>query len=928
MKNKLLQSKSLLVIVLVLTLLFPTISEAALPTTVFQRNEVEQISSGTTVEHIQRFTTSGWLNIHVVRTDLNNPTQKPVTIFGNEGMSVRKTVNSMVDSNQGVIAAVNGDYFNYKPMPSTLGVMVSDGNMISSPPHMEYALPAFYVDVNNKGHVGYLDRTITVTNNRTGASYPINMVNKISADYTTIALLDSSWGANSPGNKTGVAGIREVVIVGDKVTEVRDNAAGVAIPKDGYVLAVKAEKLADIQVGDSITLKKDIIPTTGEVPFAIGGGSIILKNGEITRTNVHSQGVHPRTGIGVNQEGSSLIMVTVDGRGKSYKGLEQDDFAALMKELGAWNALNLDGGGSTTLAVSPRDGNPSKVLNSPSEGSPRPVVNSVGIRSTDAVGELSYLKVSSNAKGVHAGNSISMKVTGYDVNHHVIPVDSNSVNLEIAGVEGTSAGIVFTPSTSGQATITARVGNASGTMTLPVYGPISALQTIGGITLEPGGRKTITVSGVDARGYSATLPVGTLAITVNGAIGRMEGSDFIAGGEAATGYISVSHGAIVKNIPVTVGTQKNNITGFESLEGFEASAWPQGGQASIKSSTEKHSGENSVLLSYDFTATEGPKAAYVKLPASMGTIEQVSKELIVAVKADGQGGGLKANIVDANGVEHSVVFAPNIKQTRWQTLEAQIPAGIPYPIRVTSLYLSQPDATKTIKGTMLLDTLVYLKSVEQANIPESSIQIDPLRQPTDYNGGTSIAFTLEPWGLVKVKGDQGVINSWGILNANSQVVMLRGFSDAYNKGITKPVVAGNVYGLKQIAGADILTVKTTPEGILGGGKDQWPSLKQSIENSQAGTLVIAMGHSPESFSDPMEGQLVIELLSKKAATGTNVFLITGGSQTMGNMVEGIHRISVAGADSSTADRAAGWGVAEILLREGQTPTYDIKTLSQ
>jgi hypothetical protein len=76
--------------------------------------------------------------------------------------------------------------------------------------------------------------------------------------------------------------------------------------------------------------------------------------------------LHPRSAVGVTRDGSHLLIMTADGRQPGYsEGLTTAETAEWMRRLGAEEALNLDGGGSTTLVIQGRDGKP-ELLNRPS----------------------------------------------------------------------------------------------------------------------------------------------------------------------------------------------------------------------------------------------------------------------------------------------------------------------------------------------------------------------------------------------------------------------------------------------------------------------------------------------------------------------------------------------------------------------------------
>ncbi|MDD5110448.1 MAG: phosphodiester glycosidase family protein, partial [Patescibacteria group bacterium] len=122
---------------------------------------------------------------------------------------------------------------------------------------------------------------------------------------------------------------------------------------------------------------------------AVGGFSRILTNGVKTPcTNIRCTAVHPRTAAGLTQDGAHLILITVDGRQAGVsEGLTINEMGDLLLEFGAYNAVELDGGGSTTLVFS--DPSP-RVVNVPVgmndvPGTLRPNGNNFGIYAAPAV---------------------------------------------------------------------------------------------------------------------------------------------------------------------------------------------------------------------------------------------------------------------------------------------------------------------------------------------------------------------------------------------------------------------------------------------------------------------------------------------------------------------------------------------------------------
>jgi Phosphodiester glycosidase len=118
-------------------------------------------------------------------------------------------------------------------------------------------------------------------------------------------------------------------------------------------------------------------------PFnAVSGETPLLMGGQII-PDLNDEAIQPRTAVGYSKNGRYLYLVVVDGRQPFYsEGMTVRELAGLMLSLGANYAMDLDGGGSSTLVVQGLNGQP-RVLNSPIDnyipGRERPVANHLGI---------------------------------------------------------------------------------------------------------------------------------------------------------------------------------------------------------------------------------------------------------------------------------------------------------------------------------------------------------------------------------------------------------------------------------------------------------------------------------------------------------------------------------------------------------------------
>jgi hypothetical protein len=124
----------------------------------------------------------------------------------------------------------------------------------------------------------------------------------------------------------------------------------------------------------------------GAVYNAISGIPVIVENGHISsqiKPDEYYAGLHPRSAVGLDRERRTLLLFIVDGRQPNYsEGVTLPELAQVAIEYGADKALNLDGGGSSTLVVEDAQGHP-QVLNSPIHanvpGMERPVGNHLGV---------------------------------------------------------------------------------------------------------------------------------------------------------------------------------------------------------------------------------------------------------------------------------------------------------------------------------------------------------------------------------------------------------------------------------------------------------------------------------------------------------------------------------------------------------------------
>lgn len=296
---------------------------------------------------------------------------------GMDEIAGAETTSSMA-ARHGAVAAINGGYFRTTGIArgEPVGVLSIRGRILSEPVRDRAAL--LLRDDRNSLKTAF---------SRVSANAELIFNRRTQIDID---------GFNRPREKdelivytpefhrttlTGPDGI-EITVRGGRIVDLRDGEGSRPVPHDGMILSAsgsKADKLRSIvrpggRVDVRTRLRTD--PDAGFEPdFILGGGPRLIAEGRsVIAADASSYAEafyatrHPRTAIGRRADGR-LVLVTVDGRQPALSvGMSIPELAALMLELGCTEAMNLDGGGSTTMVAGGR------IVNSPSDATgERPV---------------------------------------------------------------------------------------------------------------------------------------------------------------------------------------------------------------------------------------------------------------------------------------------------------------------------------------------------------------------------------------------------------------------------------------------------------------------------------------------------------------------------------------------------------------------------
>ena len=363
---------------------------------------------------------------NVVTVDLNNPYIKINTVAGGGTYTNKATVSQMADRTNAV-ALVNGDFFTMQLQGVPLGASIIDGEMKSSPAVLT-DIWSFGIDENN---TAFIDSTKFVGSVAApnGKSYPIDGLNKTfywyqpSKEYShesKIQMYNSFWSSKSRGDKT--AG--EVLLSEDNVVEqiVYRKNIDMKIPEGKKILQVSggSERFMreNVKVGDKLQINTNIEPNRNW-KMMIGGHALLVENGAIKKytKDVNSiGGVRARTAVGISQDGKTVYIVSAEGRTNRSPGLSLNELSQFMLDLGAYKAMNLDGGGSTAMAVrNLGDLKRTRITNPEKNAGERKVVNGLGVfNTTTNTGIISDVKFESDLNTI-VGEQLNLKLkSGWD----------------------------------------------------------------------------------------------------------------------------------------------------------------------------------------------------------------------------------------------------------------------------------------------------------------------------------------------------------------------------------------------------------------------------------------------------------------------------------------------------------------------------------
>jgi hypothetical protein len=344
----------------------------------------------------REFTTGAGLAADVVEVDLTRPGAR-LALLTPGVLTARAPVATLADR-AGATAAINGDFFDIDGTGAPTGAAVSGGRPLKSAeplgrrqaPQAPGAGPEHVLAVGEDGVVR-VDRLSLAAEAR-GPRGPLRVraLNQLAVPADGIGIVNSDWGDMDRGRTLCGSDTDPAAPCAADRWELRLRAGRVVaagtpgggrLAPDELALVGRdqgAATLRDVRVGESVQVSYALTASSGVATQEAVGATPVLRDGQPV-DGLGSTGRASRSAVGLSADGRHVRLVTVDGNEETDAGPTLAELAAILRDMGSDDAVNLDGGGSSTLVFRAPGAPAASIVNSPSGSAPRAVPNGLGI---------------------------------------------------------------------------------------------------------------------------------------------------------------------------------------------------------------------------------------------------------------------------------------------------------------------------------------------------------------------------------------------------------------------------------------------------------------------------------------------------------------------------------------------------------------------
>ena len=691
----------------------------------------ENIGPGITLRHVKALSAGGWLDEQVLTADLSNPAVSSDLLTA--GPVAQGGPLSAAADKAGAVAGVNGDFFDIDNSQAPLGLEVRGGNVLKSAQAAGW--PAVGVGKDGLGRL--IDATLDSTATVHGVAYPVASINTPNSSLAANSMVafTPNWGTYSRTIGTGGAtDVAEALIQDGKVVSVNPAAAGDgAIPANAFILVgtgTQAAAIRAFQPGDaaalSYALKDDVAK---DMKFALGANVQLVKDGQALPNGDPSNA--PRTAIGFKDGGKTMLLVTADGRQATVPGPTLTQWGQILQGFGADTAMNLDGGGSTTMVARPLGATDVTVRNTPSDGAERNDPDGVGLFVSKGDGQVHDLVVDDatpdDDDGPRVFPGLRTTLTAKAVDDHQTPValQRGDVRWSAGAAATVDNGQLQAPKdAAGTITVRATTDTAQQDTKVRVLHPLQQIELSSGRLSFTGAgadlAQNLTVTGRDDQGSTAPVEPEDLTLDYDQSVLKVQPSGSalkITPLKAGGTVLTVTAGGQTEKVAISVGVQTVDAYDFNSEPGVANKRWKFTGTATanptLSDTADGLKVDFSAARNIGITANGSGPQVQVLLPGQPLVVRvHVYSSVPMALSY--------LSLLNGGGT-YTGLYSTPIK-AGWQDIDFAIPSSTPFPLSFDTFQGIETTAANQKAGTMTIGSV-------SADIPSPVDQPaqDPLR---------------------------------------------------------------------------------------------------------------------------------------------------------------------------------------------------------
>ena len=729
-----------------------------------------KVGPGTTQTHLEltKVSTGTTLQVFYLTVDKTTPGVSMRAVCATDKVAGQERPSAMAKrkSGNGVLyfAGTNGDFY------STSGTATNGSSKVGSPTtgctvdretyktsNGNYQFSVDTAGVARVSRLYYYTGTATLGEKTT----LFKGINVASPNNGITIYTPKYWGSTNQNDKAGnCAEVTAKLVEDDKmyagckfrleVTSTSNDTGDTTIPSNGYVIhgrgtstsgGVNTGSLSFVQnlkVGDIVEFENIVLKEQGStervVPAQIVSGNPKNVGGGVTLDTESERGdasdLHPRTGIGVSQSGDSIIMMVVDGRSSISAGVRTSQLADIMRYAGAYEAVNLDGGGSSCLYTSALG-----VRNNGSDGSERAVGNGIfaTITAPDDK-EITEIRYVDWVKELPKYGYYTPKFYGYNKYGVMVSTDLKGVTLSCSEELGEvqNDGTTLYANGGGCHTLQATYNGVTTELVVTVDDKTEPIFRHSNVLLDSFHDYKVDIYGT-VRGHDIAIENKEFTWNVEDeTIATVDANGVVKGLKNGTTVVKGTLGEFTKEVTVKVEVPAKRYHGID--ENLDASTWtlegsnvenfsvaPLGVEGMVINYTTLSTRKIEVNLMKDVTSWSRPDSLRMDINPGIAKIKNITFSLMLQ-------GATEA--VDCT-------LEPTLKENELNTIKVPMDTFInlkdmgAYPIKITKLRIVPKDASGTVASLQIprfswvYDSVADVSGVEDVENNNNTLMLTP-----------------------------------------------------------------------------------------------------------------------------------------------------------------------------------------------------------